>query len=198
MHTSLSEQCASVSPGSSTPPQAVCMSIQGGSARYLSAEDAYSQCAAALNSLLRSSSTVNVSIIPLLFVDYTQLHACSRVPEDFLNVTVESMHHLKRNGWSNVIYLLAKALGTMHSDGLDSLLPTKRMCLKLSIFFTVDMLSTRYACIVYRHASNLMCGVCVTSAYSLTYMQIHCPEDYRVYNVRWTSQYNQLFHLSIL
>lgn len=142
MRTSLSEQGAPVSPGSSTTPQVVSMSIQGAPARDLSAEDAYSQCAAALNSLLPPQQ---LSVLSQLFVDYIHLHACSRVPEDFLNVTVEGIRHLSRNGRSNVIYLLAKALGTMRSDGLDSLLPTKRMPMGLIEhivnFFTVDAIN---------------------------------------------------------
>ena len=78
-------------------------------------------------------------------MDYVHLHVRSRVPKDFLNVTVEGIRHLNRNGRSNVIYLLAKALGTMRSDGSDSLLPTKRMPMGLIEhivnFFTVDAIN---------------------------------------------------------
>ena len=72
-------------------------------------------------------------------------HAQSRVPGDFLNVIVEGVHHLKRSGRSNVIYLLAKALGTMRPDGSDSLLPANRMPMGLIEhvvnFFTVDAIN---------------------------------------------------------
>ena len=71
-------------------------------------------------------------------------HAQSRVPGDFLNVIVEGVRHPKRSGRSNVIYLLAKALGTMRSDGSDSLLPANRMPMDLIEhvnFFTDDAIN---------------------------------------------------------
>ena len=91
-------------------------------------------------------------------MDYTRIHTCSRVPDDFLNVVVKGVGHLKRTGRSNVVYLLAKALGTMRADGSDSLLPAKRMPMGLIEhivnFFTVDAINKvcfikfTYACIV--------------------------------------------------
>ena len=37
------------------------------------------------------------------------------------------MRNLRDAGRCNVLYLLAKAVGTMREDGRDTLLPTKRM-----------------------------------------------------------------------
>ena len=137
--TSTSEQDPSASHGSSTQGQIVSMSSQ---VEGLSAEDTYSHCAAALQSLLPPQQ---LSVLSQLLVDYMHTHAQSRVPGDFLNVIVEGVRHLKRSGRSNVIYLLAKALGTKRPDGSDSLLPANRMSMGLIEhvvnFFTVDAIN---------------------------------------------------------
>ena len=46
------------------------------------------------------------------------------VETDFLQLAFSAMQHLRKNGRSN---LLCKCVGTMRSDGSDSLLPVKRM-----------------------------------------------------------------------
>ena len=45
------------------------------------------------------------------------------VPDDFIQLAVSGMSHLKRCGRSNVIYSLVKTVGTMRPDHSDSLLP---------------------------------------------------------------------------
>ena len=49
------------------------------------------------------------------------------VPSHFLQLCLHGMAHLKQCSRSNIIYLLAKAVGTMRQDQSDSLLPAKRM-----------------------------------------------------------------------
>ena len=49
------------------------------------------------------------------------------LPLDFLKLVVLGLQRLHDAGRANVIYLLAKALGTTRPDGSDSLLPTSRM-----------------------------------------------------------------------
>ena len=49
------------------------------------------------------------------------------VETDFLQLVFSAMQHLKKNGRSNLVYQLCKCVGTMRSDGSDSLLPVKRM-----------------------------------------------------------------------
>ena len=48
--------------------------------------------------------------------------------------------HLQQSGRTNVIYSMAKVLGTMRSDGSDSLLPARRMPMGL-IEHTVNVFS---------------------------------------------------------
>ena len=50
---------------------------------------------------------------------------------NFLELVVKGMKRLHDGGRSNVIYLLAKALGTTRSNGSDSLLPVSRMSMGL-------------------------------------------------------------------
>ena len=60
--------------------------------------------------------------------------------DDFIPLSLTAMEHLKSCGRSNVVYGLVKCLGTMRSDGSDSLLPAKRMPLGL-IEHCVDFFS---------------------------------------------------------
>ncbi len=53
------------------------------------------------------------------------------VQSDFLELANNAMCHLKDNNRSNIIYLLAKCVGTKRSNGLNSLLPVKRMPMEL-------------------------------------------------------------------
>ena len=52
-------------------------------------------------------------------------------PDDFLELSVLAMKHLHSCGRSNVLYHLAKALGTMRNGENESLLPARRMPLGL-------------------------------------------------------------------
>ena len=77
-------------------------------------------CRQTLDSLQPSQQ---LSILSQLFSLISQMS----VPSDFLELTNHGMHHLKEHGRSNLIYQLARCVGTMRADGSDSLLPVKRM-----------------------------------------------------------------------
>ena len=66
------------------------------------------------------------------------------VPKDFVAVAARAMLQLKINGRSNILYNLAKAIGTIREDGSDSRFPTKRMPMGLveyiASFFVTDNL----------------------------------------------------------
>jgi hypothetical protein len=69
-----------------------------------------------------------VAVLSELFAAYLRQHCNVRaVPSDFLELVARGMQHLRQKGRTNVIYSMAKAVGTMRSDGSDSLLPTARM-----------------------------------------------------------------------
>lgn len=58
------------------------------------------------------------------FEEYVRQNTDCNIPGDFLLLTVEALKHLRASGRSNVIYMLAKGLGTMKPD---QLFPAKRM-----------------------------------------------------------------------
>ena len=49
------------------------------------------------------------------------------VKSDFLPLIIDSMKYLRKCNRTNVIYTLARVVGTPRPDGTDSLLPVKRM-----------------------------------------------------------------------
>jgi len=70
------------------------------------------------------SRTDQLSILSKLF---TKVVLKVSVPDDFLVFAAKAMDCLKCNYRSNVLYKLAKDIGTMREDETDSRLPTKRM-----------------------------------------------------------------------
>ena len=80
------------------------------------------------------------------------------VPDDFLVLAANAMVHLRHSGRSNVLYQLAKGLGTMRADESDSRFPAKWMPMGLveyaADFFAADSLqSVRKVC----SNSNFIC-----------------------------------------
>ena len=49
------------------------------------------------------------------------------IPEDYLQLSLDGMKHLETVGKANVLYELAKGLGTMRHDNSDSVFPASRM-----------------------------------------------------------------------
>ena len=67
-----------------------------------------------------------LKMIASLFQDFALTNYGVQIPSDFLYLSVCAIQHLNQCGRSNVLYGLAKAIGTMRSDGSDSRLPAKR------------------------------------------------------------------------
>lgn len=83
------------------------------------------------------------------------------MPHDFLELVASGVQNLHRQKRTNVIYSLAKAVGTMKADGSDSLLPVKHMPMGLIeyavTFFTVSSVQKvgLYDCVdVYVHVHD--------------------------------------------
>ena len=80
--------------------------------------------------LQHSSETMPINelkIISDLYKSYVTSNSDVVIPDDFLVLAQSAMEHLKLCGRSNVLYNLAKALGTKREDHSDTLLPVKRM-----------------------------------------------------------------------
>ena len=75
---------------------------------------------------LEPSEQLNV-LVELFSLFMRQTSSAKVPPADFVELAVKGMERSYGAGRSNVIYLLAKALGTVRPDGSDSLLPVSRM-----------------------------------------------------------------------
>ena len=72
-------------------------------------------------------SDEQLQLVSKLYKSYCSTYSNTAPPYDFLKLALSAMEHLQSCGWSNVLYKLAKAVGTMRCDQSDSLLPAKRM-----------------------------------------------------------------------
>ena len=79
--------------------------------------------------LLSSASNheQQLDLISELFKSYCAVQSDISLPDDFLQLSMLAMKHLRSCGRSNVLYHLAKALGTMRSNQNESLLPARCM-----------------------------------------------------------------------
>ena len=68
-----------------------------------------------------------LTIISSLFKDLANAKYGVQITSDYLYLSICATMHLNQSGRSNLLYGLAKAMGTMRSDGSDSRLPAKRM-----------------------------------------------------------------------
>jgi len=88
--------------------------------------------------------------LSMMFIAYMSSSLCITVPEDFLIHTKNAMLQLRSSGRSNVLYNLAKGLGTMREDSSDSRFPTKCMPMGLveyaASFFICDNLQRVCKC----------------------------------------------------
>ena len=66
------------------------------------------------------------------------------VHEDFLELTVKAMSQLNINGRTNILYALAKGLGTLRSDGSDTLFPCKQLVTGL-LEYSANFFAVSYA-----------------------------------------------------
>lgn len=76
------------------------------------------------------------------------------MPEDFLHFVILALKNLHANQRSNILYSLAKRVGTMRSDGSDTLFPLKRMpaglveyCVNFSVANSI--VKVQYMCIFF-------------------------------------------------
>ena len=74
-----------------------------------------------------SDSEDQLRLLSDLFVSYLQAKSIPAVPQDFLQLAVAGMECLKEAFRPNLIYKLAKALGTTRPDASGPLIPVSRM-----------------------------------------------------------------------
>ena len=121
-----------------------------------------------------------LNLLSDMFTLYLQQHTHIQIPpSDFICLAIQGMERLRKAGRKNVIYLMAKALGTARPDGSDSLLPTSRMPMGLVEhivnFFTATSLQQ-----VGQHHCYTSC-IIILYVVDILYMaiKVSCPPDYR-------------------
>ena len=92
-----------------------------------------------------SSGADQITVLSRQFADLVQKNHSITLPHNFLELSVKAMTHLQQCGRTNILYGLAKGLGTLRPDKSDSKFPAKRMpagLLQYMVeFFAADNLS---------------------------------------------------------
>ena len=95
-----------------------------------------------------SPGTEQITLLSRQFSEFVQQKHSITLPQDFLELCVQAMSHLQQCGRTNVLYSLAKGLGTLRPDKSDTKFPAKRMptgLLQYMVeFFAADNLSQVY------------------------------------------------------
>ena len=73
------------------------------------------------------SADLKMEMLSKLFISYMLSNFCLLVPDDFLSYTAKAMVKLKGSERTNVLYNLAKGIGTPRVDNSGSRFPTDRM-----------------------------------------------------------------------
>lgn len=70
------------------------------------------------NFLMQLNSQEHLHVVSILYSEFadSQLEHPSSVPSDFLELAFNAVCHLNACGRSNILYLMAKGLGTMRLD----------------------------------------------------------------------------------
>ena len=107
-------------------------------------------------SLHQLSSHNQLDEISKFFSSYVLVNFAVTVPNDFLSLAAKAMVQLKHNNCSNVLYKLAKCMGTLRRDSDDSKFPMNRMPMGLveyiADFFMSDELRQVCLCCIYLYA----------------------------------------------
>ena len=87
------------------------------------------------------SAEVKLEVLSKLFSTYMTSDMCVSVPGDFLTYTAKAMMNLKSSGRTNVLYNLAKGIGSLRADDTTSRFPTDRMPMGL-----IEYIASFYVC----------------------------------------------------
>lgn len=91
----------------------------------LPVEDVFDSCMELLKRLQTSNEQLHV--VSQLYQVCALTASTVVIPSDYLQLSVEAMSHLKDLGRTNVLYNLAKVIGTKRANSSESRLPVGRM-----------------------------------------------------------------------
>ena len=104
---------------------------------------------------------VHLRTLSRLFSSYMSATSSVSVPDDFLCLAAAAMINLHNSGRSNIVYDLAKGVGTQRQDKSDTRFPMKRMPMGLieyiTQFFAADNLQQ---VIIIRHMLSMDIFLC--------------------------------------
>ena len=99
---------------------------------------------ALINLFSRLPVDTHLQVLSKLFTSYLSVTSSVLVPDDFLCHAAAAIVQLHQGGRTNVLYNLAKGIGTLRPDKTDSRFPIKQMPMGLveyvAQFFAVDNL----------------------------------------------------------
>ncbi len=107
--------------------------------------------------------TEQIEVLPQQLCALALNVAHVEIPPDYLTLSIAAMERLQKCGRGNVLYGLAKGVGTMREDGSDSVIPTTRMPMGL-LEHTVNFFTTREIK-TESHTVNLVCNIFHTLLY---------------------------------
>ena len=94
------------------------------------------------STLLAPSCVANLQAMSIAFSKHCNDALNIDIPGDFLEVAAYAMVTLKQAQRSNVVYNLAKGVGTQRQDHIDSRFPVSRMPMGLVEYITNFLLKT--------------------------------------------------------
>lgn len=117
----------------------------------------------------------HMKVVSQLFSKCLEEKGVDSMPEDFLDLVASGLNNLHQSRRSNILYSLAKGIGTLRGDGSDTLFPLKRMpagLIEYAInFFVASSPQMVWLC-------SIQVCMCVTGIY---FLQMKCPTDYRAW-----------------
>jgi len=100
--------------------------------------------AAVVHMFRRLPPDTHLQVLSRLFSSHLSAFSSPSVPEDFLCHAAAAIVRLHEGGRTNILYNLAKGIGTSRPDGSDALFPIKQMPMGLveyiALFFVTDNL----------------------------------------------------------
>lgn len=156
-----------------------------------------------VNILGQLSAGAQLEAMSKFFSEYALANFSLTVPEDFLSLAAKAMAKLKHSERSNVLYNLAKGIGTPRDDGSDSRFPTQRMPMGLvehianfvadkmqkvsgynSAITEQHALQQVYQFVMYYNRYQFVCHTFFVKVPS-------CPTDYRLWQQTMYTQFGQ-------
>ena len=128
-----------------------------------------------------------LDLLSKLFSSYASSEMRLSVPDDFIVLATRAILQLTSSGRSNVLYNLAKAIGTIREDGSDSRLPTKQMPMGfieyIANFFVADNLQS--ASHICHSMIRIINDTLLTDLIPYGLSSLACPMDYRLWHALW-------------